>query len=154
MCEEGEVELRFDWLELRKRSQSDDAEIIANPVGDRLYAVWSQEDFGKKGVVLAAEGGCPQDRSPRVTPEDILEDGTACGGPAGQNCYAVTGFAALHVVGMRFGGQWTGGDYTGCAANQDCIRGQFVREVTLSEGIDDDPGRVIQEAIHQRARRP
>jgi hypothetical protein len=55
VCEEGEVELRFDWLELRKRSQSDDAEIIANPNGDRLYAVWSQEDFGKKGVVIGSD---------------------------------------------------------------------------------------------------
>jgi len=55
VCEEGVVELRFDWLEVRKRSRSDDAEIIPNPNGDRLYAVWSQQDFGIKGALIGTD---------------------------------------------------------------------------------------------------
>jgi hypothetical protein len=54
-CEEGETEFRFDWLEYGKRSKSDDAEITATPDGSRLYAVWSQEDFDKRGDLVGSD---------------------------------------------------------------------------------------------------
>ncbi|MGD8791033.1 MAG: choice-of-anchor O protein [Anaerolineae bacterium] len=42
VCEEGEVELRWDWLE-NHDDQATEASVFGNPNGDRFYAVWNQE---------------------------------------------------------------------------------------------------------------
>ena len=42
VCEEGEVELRWDWLE-NGDDMATEASVFGNPNGDRFYAVWNQE---------------------------------------------------------------------------------------------------------------
>jgi hypothetical protein len=42
VCEEGEVELRWDWLE-NGDDLATEASVYGNPNGDRFYAVWNQE---------------------------------------------------------------------------------------------------------------
>jgi hypothetical protein len=42
VCEEGEVELRWDWLE-NGDDLATEASVYGNPSGDRFYAVWNQE---------------------------------------------------------------------------------------------------------------
>jgi hypothetical protein len=42
VCEEGEVELRWDWLE-NGDDLATEASVFGNPNGDRFYAVWNQE---------------------------------------------------------------------------------------------------------------
>jgi hypothetical protein len=42
VCEEGEVELRWDWLE-NGADWATEASVYGNPNGDRFYAVWNQE---------------------------------------------------------------------------------------------------------------
>lgn len=96
---------------------------------------------GEPGAAHPGQLGCPSASALVGTTilipiyGDILE-GTDCGAPAGQTCYHITGFGAFHVVGLRFGGQWNAGDYTGCAANQDCLKGYFEEAVSLADGID------------------
>ena len=41
-CDEGEVELRWDWLE-NGEEWATEASVYGNPNGDRFYAVWNQE---------------------------------------------------------------------------------------------------------------
>jgi hypothetical protein len=41
-CEEGDVELRWDWLE-NHEEQATEASVFGNPNGDRFYAVWNME---------------------------------------------------------------------------------------------------------------
>jgi hypothetical protein len=43
-CEEGDIELRWDWLENGDEWASE-ASVDATPNGDRFYAVWNQELF-------------------------------------------------------------------------------------------------------------
>ncbi|GAB4438890.1 MAG: hypothetical protein Kow0031_20790 [Anaerolineae bacterium] len=42
VCEEGDVELRWDWLE-NGDDWATEASVYGNPSGDRFYAVWNQE---------------------------------------------------------------------------------------------------------------
>jgi hypothetical protein len=42
VCEEGETELRWDWLE-NGEDWATEASVYGNPNGDRFYAVWNQE---------------------------------------------------------------------------------------------------------------
>jgi len=42
VCEEGDVELRWDWLE-NGPDLATEASVYGNPNGDRFYAVWNQE---------------------------------------------------------------------------------------------------------------
>jgi hypothetical protein len=42
VCDEGEVELRWDWLE-NGDDLATEASVFGNPNGDRFYAVWNQE---------------------------------------------------------------------------------------------------------------
>ena len=42
VCDEGEVELRWDWLE-NGTELATEASVFGNPNGDRFYAVWNQE---------------------------------------------------------------------------------------------------------------
>lgn len=42
VCEEGDVELRWDWLE-NGDDLATEASVYGNPNGDRFYAVWNQE---------------------------------------------------------------------------------------------------------------
>jgi hypothetical protein len=41
-CDEGDVELRWDWLE-NGPDEATEASVYGNPNGDRFYAVWNQE---------------------------------------------------------------------------------------------------------------
>jgi hypothetical protein len=42
VCDEGDVELRWDWLE-NGDDWATEASVYGNPNGDRFYAVWNQE---------------------------------------------------------------------------------------------------------------
>jgi hypothetical protein len=42
VCDEGDVELRWDWLE-NGLDEATEASVYGNPSGDRFYAVWNQE---------------------------------------------------------------------------------------------------------------
>ena len=54
VCEEGETELRWDWLE-NGDDWATEASVEGNPSGDKFYAVWNQElflGFDEDGVEL------------------------------------------------------------------------------------------------------
>lgn len=50
-----EVVERWDWLVHGELVRPSDADLTATPKGDRLYAVWSQEDLNKKGSVMGVD---------------------------------------------------------------------------------------------------
>lgn len=48
-CGDGEIRERFDWLAMGKLIVPENASLVGNPSGERLYAVWNQLDYDKKG---------------------------------------------------------------------------------------------------------
>ncbi len=46
---------RWDWLAQGKLIRAGEANLKANPAGDRLYAVWSQEDYDRRGNLIGID---------------------------------------------------------------------------------------------------
>jgi len=51
----GQLVERWDWLAQGKLVKPMDAELTATPDGSRLYAVWSQEDYNKRGNLMGVD---------------------------------------------------------------------------------------------------
>lgn len=71
--------------------------------------------------------------------DDISTTGATCGAANGKSCYHVYGFAAMLVLDVDFNGALANqGDI--CAPNRRCIGGNFIRFVTLQEGLNAGSG--------------
>lgn len=126
----GEIPGGFSWI--NKTAPSDRCSITITAGGAEDTGVWFDSKTGASMPTL-----CTNSDIQRIRDQTVLLPlfDTAMGnGSSGK--YYVKGFAAFHITGYKFPSEtwWSNSD--GLKCNNKCIKGYFVKRISLSEALE------------------